>query len=127
MCFEKAGEETLEKLARASGHRAAADSLRGSNSVEATRLLREAAEIFDSINRAASAAECFYDLGDYERAGILLISHIGRSRTFCSLAVYSTKGLCFCHSGCTSKMIVFFSYVANQSRLLLFMYFLVVG
>ncbi|PIN12997.1 RNA helicase [Handroanthus impetiginosus] len=68
MCFEKAGEETWEKLAKASGLRAAADNLRGSNSEEARVMLREAAEIFDSIGRADSAAECFYVLEDYERA-----------------------------------------------------------
>ncbi|KAH6833401.1 hypothetical protein C2S53_011803 [Perilla frutescens var. hirtella] len=79
MCFEKAGNEMWEKVAKASGLRAAADSLRGSNSEEATILLKEAAEIFDSIDRAESAAECFYDLGDYERSGRIYRDKCGKS------------------------------------------------
>lgn len=75
MCFEKAGEESWEKRAKASGIRAAAESLHGSNPKEASKMLREAAEIFDSIDRAESAAECFCDLGEYERAGILQINN----------------------------------------------------
>lgn len=75
MCFERAGEETWEKLAKASGLRATADSLRGSNSKEAAIMLREAAEIFDSIDRVESAAECFCELGEYERAGMLQIDN----------------------------------------------------
>lgn len=89
MCFEKAGEETLEKMAKASGLRAAASSLQGSDSANR---LKEAAEIFDSIGRAESAAECFYDLGDYERAGILQINHHsclleGHTHAICFLVV----------------------------------------
>ncbi|KAI3470132.1 hypothetical protein Pfo_026795 [Paulownia fortunei] len=79
MCFEKAGEETWEKRAKASGLRAAADCLRGSNSEEARIMLREAAEIFDSIDRAESAAECFCDLGEYERAGRIYLEKCGMS------------------------------------------------
>ncbi|PIN24614.1 hypothetical protein CDL12_02646 [Handroanthus impetiginosus] len=79
MCFEKAGEETWEKRAKASGLRATADSLHGSNSEEARVMLREAAEIFDSIGQADSAAECFCDLGDYERAGRIYLEKCGTS------------------------------------------------
>ena len=35
-------------------------------------MLREAAEIFEGIGMAESAAQCFSDLGDYERAGMNL-------------------------------------------------------
>lgn len=76
MCFEKAGEETWEKRAKASGLRAAADSLRGSNEKEARVMLREAAEIFNSIDRSDTAAECYCDLGEYERAGIYDVSFL---------------------------------------------------
>ncbi|KAL1535322.1 hypothetical protein AAHA92_28117 [Salvia divinorum] len=79
MCFEKAGDETWEKRAKASGLRAVADSLRGSNSEEAATVLREAAEIFDSIDRVESAAECFYELGDFERAGRIYWDKCGKS------------------------------------------------
>ncbi|KAL0377148.1 UNVERIFIED_CONTAM: TPR and ankyrin repeat-containing protein 1 [Sesamum calycinum] len=69
MCFEKAGEERWERRAKACGLRAAADRLCVSNPEEGRVMLREAAEMFDSIGRADSAAECFCDLGDFERAG----------------------------------------------------------
>ncbi|KAL3635036.1 hypothetical protein CASFOL_022090 [Castilleja foliolosa] len=69
LCFEKAGDETWEKRAKASGLRSSADTLRVSNPEEARVMLREAAEIYDSIGRTESAAECFCDLGEYERAG----------------------------------------------------------
>ncbi|KAK4406243.1 Helicase SEN1 [Sesamum angolense] len=69
MCFEKAGEERWETRAKACGLRAAADRLCVSNPEEGRVMLREAAEMFDSIGRADSAAECFCDLGDFERAG----------------------------------------------------------
>ncbi|KAL9162447.1 hypothetical protein ABFS82_07G090600 [Erythranthe guttata] len=79
VCFEKAGEETWEKRAKASGLRASADSMRGSNPKESRVMLREAAEIFDSIDRADTAAECFCDLGDYERAGRIYMEKCGTS------------------------------------------------
>ncbi|XP_012837482.1 PREDICTED: uncharacterized protein LOC105958028 [Erythranthe guttata] len=79
VCFEKAGEETWEKRAKASGLRASADSMRGSNPKEARVMLREAAEIFDSIDRADTAAECFCDLGEYERAGRIYLEKCGTS------------------------------------------------
>ncbi|KAH6837013.1 hypothetical protein C2S53_014256 [Perilla frutescens var. hirtella] len=58
LCFKKAGEEIWERRAKASKLRAVADCLR-----------REAAEIFESIDRVESAAESFYELGEYDRAG----------------------------------------------------------
>ncbi|KAL1535324.1 hypothetical protein AAHA92_28118 [Salvia divinorum] len=79
MCFEKAGDETWEKRAKASGLRAVADSLRGSNSEEADTVLREAAEIFDSIDRVESAVECFYELREFERAGRIYRDKCGKS------------------------------------------------
>ncbi|GFP95814.1 tpr and ankyrin repeat-containing protein 1 [Phtheirospermum japonicum] len=69
LCFEKAGDETWEKRAKASGLRSSADTLRVSNPEEARVMLREAAEIYDSNGRVDSAAECICDLGEYERAG----------------------------------------------------------
>ncbi|GFP95813.1 tpr and ankyrin repeat-containing protein 1 [Phtheirospermum japonicum] len=79
MCFKKAGEETWEKRSKASQLRAVADSLRGSNPEEACEMLREAAEIFDSIQRADAAAECFCDLREYERAGRIYLEKCGVS------------------------------------------------
>lgn len=76
LCFEKAGDIIWEKRAKASSLRATADRLRSSNRKESCTILREAAEIFDSIGRAECAAECFCDLGEYERAGIMKISAV---------------------------------------------------
>lgn len=70
MCFERAGDETWEKRAKASGLKAAADRMRDSNPKVACTFLREAAEIFDSIGKAELAAICYYDLGEFERAGM---------------------------------------------------------
>ncbi|KAL6538714.1 hypothetical protein OROGR_012702 [Orobanche gracilis] len=89
MCFEKAGEETWEKRAKASGLRAAAYTLRSSNPEEANIMLREAAEIFDSIDKVESAAQCFCDLGDYERAGRIYLEKCGTSEL-------KRAGECFC-------------------------------
>ncbi|GER43970.1 tetratricopeptide repeat protein [Striga asiatica] len=69
LCFLKAGDETWEKRAKVSGLRASGDTLRGLNPEEANVMLSEAAEIFDSTGRTDPAAECFCELGDYERAG----------------------------------------------------------
>jgi hypothetical protein len=81
MCFERAGDMHWEKRAKAAGLRATADRLRSSNPKEACTILREAAEIFDSIGRAESAAEIFCDLGEYERAGIIIL-HVQSSNCF---------------------------------------------
>ena len=70
MCFERAGDTYWERRSKASGLKAIADRMRISNPEEAKSILREAAEIFDTIGKADSAARCFSDLGEYERAGM---------------------------------------------------------
>lgn len=70
MCFEKAGERNWEKRAKAASLREAAYRMRDSNPNVSCTYLREAAEIFESIGRFESAAECFCDLNEYELAGI---------------------------------------------------------
>jgi hypothetical protein len=70
MCFERAGDIYWQKRSQASGLRANADRMCGSNPEKANVILREAAEIFEAIGKADSAANCFYDLGEYERAGM---------------------------------------------------------
>ncbi|XP_073132837.1 uncharacterized protein [Henckelia pumila] len=93
LCFERAGEATWEKRAKASGLRASADHIRISNPKEARIMIREAAELFDSIGRAASAAECFCDLEEYERAGIIYLHECGTSE-------FRKAGECFTLAGC---------------------------
>jgi len=70
MCFERAGDSYWEKKSKAAGLRATANRLRDLNPEDANAILREAAEIFEGIGMAESSAQCFSDLGDYERAGI---------------------------------------------------------
>ncbi|XP_052204545.1 uncharacterized protein LOC127809631 isoform X2 [Diospyros lotus] len=93
MCFERAGDTMWERRAKASGLKAAADRMRGSNPEWARTDLRQAAEIFDSIGRAESAAECFCDLGEYETAGRLYLDKCGESRL-------EKAGECFSLAGC---------------------------
>ncbi|KAL2487580.1 uncharacterized protein Fot_40872 [Forsythia ovata] len=93
MCFERAGEPMWEKRAKAAGLRASADHMRGSNPKEAFMMLREAAELFYSVGRTDSAAECFCDLEDYERAGRIYLEKSGESGQ-------RKAGECFTLAGC---------------------------
>ncbi|KAA8529934.1 hypothetical protein F0562_034462 [Nyssa sinensis] len=93
MCFERAGDTMWEKRAKACGLKAAADHMRVSNPEMASTVLRQAAEIFDSIGRAESAAECFCDLGEYERAGRIYLDKCGESEL-------KKAGECFSLAGC---------------------------
>ena len=70
ICFEKAKDSYWEGRSKATGLKATADRCRSSNPKQANVNLREAAKIFEAIGKADSAAKCFYDLGEYERAGI---------------------------------------------------------
>ena len=69
LCFERAGDTTWEKLAKASGLRASADQIRGTNHEAFVGYVREAAGMFESIRKFESAASCYCDLGEFERAG----------------------------------------------------------
>lgn len=70
MCFEKAHDIYWERKSRASGLKVLADCTQSSNPEKARSFLREAARTFEDIGMANSAANCFFDLGDYERAGM---------------------------------------------------------
>lgn len=76
VCFERANDKYWERMAKASGLKAMADLMRTSKPEEANSVLREAAEIFEAIEKAESAARCFADLGEYERAGIDFLTQI---------------------------------------------------
>jgi len=71
MCFERARYTYGEKLAKASAFKADADLKHVSNPEEASDLRRHAAEIYETIGMAESAAECFCMLKEYEIAGII--------------------------------------------------------
>ncbi|MCL7030399.1 hypothetical protein MKW94_022295 [Papaver nudicaule] len=95
MCFERAGDSFLEKLAKASGLRAAGVHMLGSNAKLARVALVEAAEIYESIGKADFAAKCFMELKDFKRAGIIYLENCGESRL-------EDAGDCFSLAGCWS-------------------------
>ncbi|KAG5545645.1 hypothetical protein RHGRI_017955 [Rhododendron griersonianum] len=95
MCFERAKDRLWEKRASAACCRASADHMRGSNPEGARIALREAADIYDSVGDAESAAQCFYELGDYER--------VGRIYEKCGESELKKAGECFSMAGCHEK------------------------
>ncbi|TQD88449.1 hypothetical protein C1H46_025973 [Malus baccata] len=91
MCFERAGDTYWERRSKAAGLKAIADRMRTSNPAEANTILKEAAEIFDAIGKADSAARCFSDLGEYERAARIYLDKCGD---------LERAGECFSLAGC---------------------------
>ncbi|KAG5613980.1 hypothetical protein H5410_013804 [Solanum commersonii] len=77
MCFKQAGETDWEKRAKAAYIMETAEQIRYSDPERAHINLLEAAEIFLSIGRFKSAAECFYDLKDYKQAGSIYLDKRG--------------------------------------------------
>ncbi|KGN50541.2 hypothetical protein Csa_018847 [Cucumis sativus] len=71
MCFERAEDDYWEKRSKASGLRAFAEHIHKANPVEANSILREAAVIYEAIGKADSAAQCLFDIGEFERAGVI--------------------------------------------------------
>ncbi|XP_044475796.1 uncharacterized protein LOC123203505 isoform X2 [Mangifera indica] len=72
LCFERAKDFYREERCKATALKADADRIRSLNPVEANIKLRQAAIKFEAINNADSAAKCFYELGEYERAEALI-------------------------------------------------------
>ncbi|GJV79969.1 UvrD-like helicase, ATP-binding domain, P-loop containing nucleoside triphosphate hydrolase [Tanacetum coccineum] len=68
-----------EKLAKACGLRASADQIRGTHPESYFGYLRKAAGMFESIGKLESAASCYYDLREYERAGKIFMDKCGKS------------------------------------------------
>ena len=64
-----------EKLAKASSLRAPAGQIQGTNPESCLGYLREAAGIFQSVGEPESAATCYCDLEEYERAGNFCSKH----------------------------------------------------
>ncbi|XP_061342415.1 uncharacterized protein LOC133288626 [Gastrolobium bilobum] len=93
MCFERAGDSCWERKSKAAGLRAGANHLHDLNPEDANAMLWEAAEIFEGIGMADSAAQCFSDLGDYERAGNLYLEK-------CEEPDLKRAGDCFYLAGC---------------------------
>ncbi|CAL5430273.1 unnamed protein product [Camellia sinensis] len=95
LCFERAGDTMWGKRAKASSLRANADRMCGSNPEGACTVLSEAAELFDSIGMAKSAAECFCDSGEYERAGRIYLDKYGETELNKAGECFSLAGKLF--------------------------------
>ncbi|KAL6997678.1 hypothetical protein U1Q18_007804 [Sarracenia purpurea var. burkii] len=93
VCFEKANDTMWGKRARAADLRAEATYIRDSNPERAGTILREAADIFDSIGQAESAAQCFCELKEYKRAGKIYLEKFGETEL-------NKAGDCFSLAGC---------------------------
>ncbi|WOH07546.1 hypothetical protein DCAR_0726978 [Daucus carota subsp. sativus] len=92
MCFERAGDTYWIKLSKASQCQAAARA-REPNSEIACTYLRKAAEIFDEIGKAESAARLFFEINEYERAGCIYFNKLGERNL-------EKAGECFCLAKC---------------------------
>ncbi|MCL7039268.1 hypothetical protein MKW94_007686, partial [Papaver nudicaule] len=112
MCFERAGDSSLEKLAKASGLRAAGVHMLDSNIELARVALVEAAEIYESIGKADLAAKCFMELKDFKRAGMIYLENCGESRL-------EDAADCFSLAGCWSTAADVYSRCNSFSKCLL--------
>ena len=90
MCFERAGDSYWARKSKATGLRANAHRLRDLKPEDANAILREAAEIFEGTGMPESAAQCFSDLGQYERAGMNMSFgiHVYTSMSFAYKILY---------------------------------------
>ncbi|XP_074270984.1 uncharacterized protein LOC141594897 [Silene latifolia] len=69
MCFERAGDKHWETLAKALGLKASATRMNELNPEEASNILRQAGELFESISVYWRAAECYFELKEFYKAG----------------------------------------------------------
>ncbi|CAI0555937.1 unnamed protein product [Linum tenue] len=74
ICFKNAAEPYWEKYCQASELRAIADRLRILNPQISRHHLFEAAELFDSIGKDESAAQCYFELEEYKKAGEIFLA-----------------------------------------------------
>ncbi|XP_050209293.1 uncharacterized protein LOC130015007 [Mercurialis annua] len=79
-CFERAGESYWEKWAKAACLRHSADLLLHSDPIRAHKHLTQAAKMYQSIGKIESAAQCFFELKEYEKAGKLYLENFGDSK-----------------------------------------------
>nr|GEY47095.1 UvrD-like helicase, ATP-binding domain, P-loop containing nucleoside triphosphate hydrolase [Tanacetum cinerariifolium] len=91
LCFEKDGDTNWEKLAEACGLRASADQIRGTDPESYFGYLRKAAGVFESIGKLESAASCYCDLEEYERAEKIFMDKCGKN---------DAAAECFTLAGC---------------------------
>ncbi|GJV79578.1 UvrD-like helicase, ATP-binding domain, P-loop containing nucleoside triphosphate hydrolase [Tanacetum coccineum] len=106
LCFERARDGMWLKLAKACGLRALADQIRGTHPESYFGYLREAVDLFESIGKLDSAASCYCDLKEYERAGKIYMCKCGKNDLAAecfTLAEAYAKGDQNCLSVCKSE------------------------
>ncbi|KAF3432417.1 hypothetical protein FNV43_RR27157 [Rhamnella rubrinervis] len=96
MCFQKAGNTFYEKWVEATSLVAAGRRISGSNSKMAHVYLKKAAELFDSIGKYEPAAQCYYDLNEYEKAGTIYLEKCDESKL-------EEAGECFTRARCYDR------------------------
>ncbi|KAL6292651.1 hypothetical protein ACE6H2_000793 [Prunus campanulata] len=92
MCFQRAGDTYWERRSKAAGLKVMADLKRTSNPKKANALLKEAGEIFESLGKADSAAQCFFDSGEYKRAARIYLDKCGKPGLERAAECYSLAG-----------------------------------
>ncbi|XP_038876924.1 uncharacterized protein LOC120069278 [Benincasa hispida] len=80
LCFERAEDGLRREWARAASLCATAGILDGSNPQMACNALREAAEIYISMDRAEAAAKCFIELKEYKSAANMYLTKCGEAK-----------------------------------------------
>lgn len=109
MCFERAGDFYWQRLAKASGLRAAADRMHLSDPEKSRIYIKNAAEIFDSIGKHELAAQSFFEINEYKRAGMLfyfviLLFYFVQMHLYLTLLLHTNThtravafSVCFCY------------------------------
>ncbi|KAK3002991.1 hypothetical protein RJ639_019263 [Escallonia herrerae] len=80
VCFERAGDAYWQKMAKASGLRAAAARMHAPNSDTWRKYLKEAAKIFYSINIFEASAQCYFEINEYKMAGNIYQQKFGEPK-----------------------------------------------
>ncbi|XP_031742058.1 uncharacterized protein LOC101214394 isoform X2 [Cucumis sativus] len=80
LCFERAEDRLRKEWTRAASLRATAATLNASNPQMACNVLREAAEIYISMDHAEAAAKCFLELKEYKTAAYIYLSKCGEAK-----------------------------------------------
>ncbi|KAL7258164.1 hypothetical protein ACSBR1_004309 [Camellia fascicularis] len=88
MCFERAGDTYWESYAKAAALRATSEHMHFSDPKASHIALKKAAEILDSIDKFELAAQCYFELNEFERAGKIYLEKCGESKL-------ENAGFCF--------------------------------
>ncbi|KAF3792770.1 TPR and ankyrin repeat-containing protein 1 [Nymphaea thermarum] len=96
MCFERAGDVYGAKMAKAASLEATGDHLLCTNIRTARDMLRQAAEIYQTIGKTEAAANCYMKLQEYRIAGQIYMEKCGNERL-------EDAGDCFAFATCWSE------------------------